>query len=196
MITIGMDVGREHDPAALAVLHSRDFRPDSHRPIWKVLDVGNIELGTEYTQLAHTAADLAADFHHAGFPTVLAVDATGIGGAVVELARRRQPDVHLAAVTISGGHTLSRTDDHDYTVGKHRLTEVLQVALEQGGLRLPDTNGTYELHQQLANFARVPTGTGHVRHEASTGHDDLVLALELALWAGDALHDEYAGVTP
>lgn len=196
MITIGMDVGREHDPAALAVLHSRDFRPESHRPIWKALDVGNVALGTEYTQLAHTAADMAADFHHSGFPTVLAVDATGIGGAVVELARRRRPEVHLAAVTISGGHVLSRTDEHDYTVGKHRLTEVLQVALEQGGLRLPDTDGTHELHKQLANFSRIATTQGYQRHVAATGHDDLVLALELALWAGDTLHDEYAGASP
>lgn len=196
MITIGLDVGRENDPAALAVLHARDLRPESHRPIWKALDVGNIALGTAYTDLAHTAADMAAEFHHAGFPVVLAIDATGIGGAIVELARRRRPEVHIAAVTISGGHVLSRTDEHDYTVGKHRLTEVLQVALEQGGLRLPDTDGTHELHQQLAAFSRQRTPSGYTKHEAASGHDDLVLALELALWIGDAMHDEYSGATP
>ncbi|MBB3665950.1 hypothetical protein FB384_004909 [Prauserella sediminis] len=194
MISIGLDVGREHDPAALGVLHSGDPRPNSHRPHWSVLEIGNIELGTEYLDLAKMATSLAGAFHAAGHQTVLSIDATGIGAAVVEMARRNRPGLHICAITIGSSRTLARTDEHDYTVGKHRLTETLQVALEQSGISLPDSDGGVATMDQLRRFARRPTRSGYHKHEAASGHDDLVLALELALWTGDTLHDEYAGV--
>ncbi|MCI2421135.1 hypothetical protein MOQ72_27195 [Saccharopolyspora sp. K220] len=123
-------------------------------------------------------------------------DAIGIGRAVVELARQAAPsELHLVAVTIGAGRALTRHGDNDLVVGKHRLTEVAQVALEQAGLLLPDTPGAYELHRQLGQFNRRRTRSGYQRHEAAgRQHDDLVLALALALWTGDLMHDQQAGV--
>lgn len=194
MISVGLDVGKEQDPAALCVLHSGDLRPGSHRPSWTVLEIGNLPLGTDYTDLAVMATGLAGAFHDGGHPTVLSIDATGIGGAVVELARRQRPDLHICAIAIGSGRTLSRPGNHDYVVGKHRLTEVLQVALEGQALRLPNSAGGAATVDQLRQFARRPTRTGYQKHEAARGHDDLVLTLELAVWTGDTLYDEYAGV--
>ncbi|MBA8929523.1 hypothetical protein BC739_006741 [Kutzneria viridogrisea] len=197
MISIGMDVGRERDPAALAVLHSAGPRPGSHRPCWDALDVGNLPLGTSYTALAQRAVSLAREFADAGWPVVLTLDATGIGAAVHELAVAAAPELHIVAVTIVAGSTVRHTGPDTYSVGKHRLTEVVQVALQQRGLSLPDTPGVQELRGQLGRFIAKPRPGGYQRHEAAgAGHDDLVLALALALWTGDALHDQHAGVTP
>lgn len=193
MISIGLDVGRENDPAALAVLHTTGTRPGAHRPAWTALDVGNIPLGTPYQDVARRATSLARDFQQAGYPVVVTIDATGIGSAVVELARDQAPGLHIIAVTIGAGRTLTHHGPDQYTVGKHRLTETLQVALEQRGLTLTDTAGARELTEQLRRFARKPRRGGYARHEAGHGHDDLVLALELAVWTGDALHDQHAG---
>lgn len=196
MIVIGLDVGKENDPAALAVLHAAGLlRPDSHRPKWSVLSVGNLELGTPYQELANQVVELGTELSVAGYPVVIVIDATGIGAAVVELARDAGPDLHIVAVTIGAGRTLNHAGPDTYTVGKHRLTEVLAVALQQRGLDINASAGTDELRTQLARFARKPTRTGYARHEATTGHDDLVLCLELALWAGDTLYDQHAGVT-
>jgi hypothetical protein len=196
MISVGLDVGKKNDPAALAVLHTTGTRPDSHRPAWTCLEVGNLPLGTPYEQIAIRAVDLGRDFAAAGYPVVLTIDTTGIGDAVVELARAKDTELHIVAVTIGAGRVLTHTAPDDYTVGKHRLTDVLAVALQQGGLVLPDTAGGRLAGQQMARFVAVPTATGYHRHEASAGHDDLVLALELGVWTGDSLYDQVAGVGP
>jgi hypothetical protein len=195
MITIGLDVGKEQDPAALAVLHTHgELRPHSHRPRWAALSIGNIELGTKYAELARTVVDLGREFSTAGYSVVVVIDATGIGAAVLELARTAAPELHIVAVTISGGRVLSHAGPDDYVVGKHRLTETLQVALQQQGLAVPDTDGTHAFREQLSRFVTKRTRTGYQQHEAATGHDDLVLATELALWAGDTMFDQHAGV--
>lgn len=218
---MGLDVGKEQDPAALAVLRSTGrLRPDSPRPVWDVVEVGNIPLGTAYQQLADATVELADDFVRAGYPVMLTIDATGVGAPVVEMARRRarelceqhtpagaaEPaaEVHVVAVSICGGQAARLTGADEYTVGKHTLTEVLQVALEQQGLVLPrDSGGTLTAGaaafvRQAEKFGRKrDPRTGYERHEAAGGgHDDLVLATELALWTGDTLHDQQAGVAP
>lgn len=200
MIALGMDVGREHDPAALAVLHGQYRRPGSHRLAWRLLEIGNLPLGTDYLDLATQIADLATDFTTAGYSTVTSIDATGIGAAVLELARGQAPAEQIYGVTITGGHSLGTQSATDFTVGKHRLTEVLQVALEQEGLTFDehaDPDGIAAFRRQLAQFRSSPSRTGsYQRHEAARGHDDLVLAAELALWTGDAMADEAAGIRP
>lgn len=200
MISIGMDVGRENDPAALAVLRSGELRPDSHRPRWDLLSIGNIPLGTPYQRLADIAVGLGLEFEMAGYPTVLTIDATGIGAAVVELARTAAPSLLIVAVTIGAGRALTHSGAAEYTVGKHRLTECLQVAVQQHGLVVTDaaagTPGAVAFAQQLGQFVRKPNGRGYEQHEAATGHDDLVLAAELGLWTGDAMFDQQAGVAP
>lgn len=197
MISLGLDVGKEHDPPALAALHATGLPPEGgHRPFWDVLEVGNLPLRLPYREIAARAVDLGRVFAGAGFPVVLTIDATGVGGPVVELAREQAPELHIVALTIGSGRALTHQAPDDYVVGKHRLTEVLQVALQQHRLHLPDTDGAREAGEQLRRFTSVPTATGYQRHEAATGHDDLVLSLELAVWTGDALHDQAAGVAP
>jgi hypothetical protein len=195
VISIGVDIGRKNDPAAVAVLQTDDLRPGSHRPLWRGLDLGNIKIGTTYTMLGDIIAGLGLEFATAGYPVVVTVDATGVGAPVLERARDRAPDLHIIGVTISAGRALSQNGPDDYTVGKHRLTEVLQVALQQRGLVLADTPGAKLFGEQLRAFVAKPTASGYHRHEAAgDGHDDVLLAAELALWAGDTMFDQMAGV--
>lgn len=200
MISIGLDVGREHDPAALAVLASAGALAGSHRPAWRLLEIGNLALGTDYLDLAEQAADLAGEFTQAGYATVLAVDATGIGAAVLEMARRSAPTERIYGVSITAGMSLSRTGPEHLSVGKHRLTDTLATALEHDRLTIDehaDADGVREFRSQLARFVAKPRAgkPAYHKHEAATGHDDLVLAVELALWLPDAMADEHAGVS-
>lgn len=196
MISIGLDVGKERDPAALSVLLADGLRPNSHRPRWRALNIGNVELGTSYQLLADTTVNLANDYRAAGYPVVVTVDATGVGAPVLELMRSAAPELHIVAITISSGRTLRLAGPDHYVVGKHRLTEMLQVALEQRGLELPEgTTPQDELYKQIAGFRKHTNPSGYERHEAEAGeHDDLVLSTELSLWTGDTMHDEQAGV--
>lgn len=197
MISIGLDVGRENDPAAVAALTTNGQRTDSHRPVWTALEVGNLELGTPYRALAELVCDLASEFGGSGFPAVVTVDATGIGAAVLEQCADYAPDVHVVGVTIVAGYALNHTGPDSYSVGKHRLTDTLQTAMQHRGLVLPDSDGGRMLGEQLRDFVRKPQASGYVKHEAKgSGHDDLVLATELALWTGDTLHDQQAGIAP
>lgn len=196
MISIGLDVGQKNDPAAVAVLHTTGPRPESHRPHWEALCVRNLPLGTPYRKLATHLVAVARDFTAAGYAVVATVDATGIGAAVLEYARAEDPRLHIVGVTIGAGRALEHAGPDDYVVGKHRLTEVLQVALEQRGLTVVDADESRHLGAQLRAFTRKPTASGYERHEADHGHDDLVLALELAIWTGDLMHDQHAGVAP
>lgn len=198
MISIGLDVGREHDPAALCVLRSGTPPHGGHRPAWHVLDIGNIPRGTDYTDLAAQAAGLTLEFADAGYDAVLTIDATGIGAAVVELARKQAPEQRIYAVTIGAGRSLTSSGGGDFTVGKHRLTEVLQVAMERSRLTIDEQaspDGVGEFQRQLGRFVRKPGKRGYQKHEAAKGHDDLVLAVELAMWTGDAMADDAAGVS-
>lgn len=197
VICIGLDVGREHDPAALAVLVSTDTPSPSHRPTWSILDVGNVARGTDYTDLVEMVTELHDEFVAAGYTTTLTIDATGIGAAVVEMAQKRIPEQRVYAVTIGSGMTLVSHGDR-ITVGKHRLTEALQVAVEQSRISVDDgasPDGVRELNEQMRSFSSKPgRRPGYQRHEAARGHDDLVLAVELALWTGDSMADQAAGV--
>jgi hypothetical protein len=198
MISIGLDIGREHDPAALAVLMSSTTRPASHRPLWRAVSISTIPLGTSYRLLAETTVNIANEFQETGQAVVVTVDATGVGSPVIETMREIAPTLHIVGVKIAGGRSRSMQGPDDYVVGKHLLTEVLQVALEQHGIEWPPgTTEHDELHKQMASFVTKTTATGYQRHEAAgDGHDDLVLATELALWTGDTMADELAGVTP
>jgi hypothetical protein len=62
----------------------------------------------------------------------------------------------------------------------------VSAALAERQLRCdPSAAGAETLRSELSTVIPKWKRTGHVRYEASAGHDDTVLALALALLAGD-----------
>lgn len=97
------------------------------------------------------------------------VDSTGTGDALVEDLQRRG-DMQVLGFTFSNR---SRQD----------LLEGLALAIQEGSISFPDsrtTDGKGSLRDELEAFEFVYTTQG-VRYEVSSGSDDLVMALALAV---------------
>lgn len=183
---IGCDVGQVRDPAALVVLLPRGGLACG----WLVAESRRLPLGTSYTDLV-TALDTqlsqlaALDLH-----PVAAVDATGVGRVIVELARARGRDI--IGVTATGGHRVRsaapRPDSRgagrgprDITVPQAGLVGVLSAGLESGRLTL--AADTQHLQAELAALTRRGR-----RVEAARGHhDDLAYACAIGLTVAQLL---------
>src|SRR5580704_16726625 len=94
----------------------------------------------------------------------------------------------LCPVVIGGGHTVSRDADLTYRVAKVQLVSVLQAMLSSHRLKivtgLPETG---ILVAELKTFSAKITAAGNERYEAlrERDHDDMVLAVMLALWLAE-----------
>jgi hypothetical protein len=122
-----------------------------------------------------------------------AVDATGLGLGLAEtLAEAGLP---VLLVTIVPGWRVMMDGDR-IVAGKAWLVGRVAAALSERQLRCdPSAAGAETLRSELSTVIPKWKRTGHVRYEASAGHDDTVLALALALLAGD-VHDRQAQGIP
>ncbi len=123
-------------------------------------------------------------------PPYLVVDQTGVGRPVVDMLRAAE--LSPVAVTITGGDAVSR-DGQDYRVPKRDLVSVVQVLLQSDRLKiaraLPEAS---TLTSELLAFKVSINLRGHDSYGNDAGqwrenpHDDLVLAVALACWYGEA----------
>ncbi len=139
-----------------------------------------------------------------GKPT-LAIDATGVGAPVVDLFKRERINANLKPIQIVGGSNIS--EEFGMTrVPKRDLVSVVQVALQNRTLKIASELGEAEtLARELQNFTVKITDSANDVYGAwrEGTHDDLVLAVALALWiANRPVHipqepigssEEYAG---
>jgi hypothetical protein len=119
-----------------------------------------------------------------GGEVALAVDATGVGAAVVDMLRRS--GLTFDAVTITGGDTETQSGWYDWRVPKRDLVGGLQVLLQSGRLKIArQLEHAQTLKAELLNFrVKINLITAHDSYEACRegDHDDLVLAAALAAW--------------
>src|SRR5579864_8490831 len=176
--TIGEDLGQSSDPTAIAVV--RRVQPDEEiRPIYEVPHLERLPLGTTYPGvIAHTKRLLTRPPLHRA---ELVIDYTGVGRPVFDmfLASGLSP----IGVSITGGDAVSN-EGLVWHVAKIVLVSQLQALLHDGRLRilntLPDAT---VLKAELQDFKAEVTDLGNWKFGARSGkHDDLVLALAIALW--------------
>ncbi|MBT8401861.1 MAG: hypothetical protein KJO98_15405 [Rhodothermia bacterium] len=140
-------------------------------------------LGDSYVRIADRVVAVAGSPSLDGKSLRITVDATGVGRAVIDLMRER--GLNITAVTITGGDAVSR-QGWDLRVPKRDLISTMQVLLQNGQLRIPATLDLRDvLTHEMQNFkVKLSAETGHASYEhwRSSEHDDLVLALALALW--------------
>jgi hypothetical protein len=114
----------------------------------------------------------------------LAVDATGVGAPVVEMLRAARLGCALTPVTITSGEREHQTGAMCH-VPKRDLMAGVQVLLEGGRLRVARGMAeTGALVKELMDVQITQRGIGGVRigAEGAGKHDDLVIALALAVW--------------
>jgi hypothetical protein len=190
MFYSGNDLGQAADFTTLVVteqiplaapLPRRRYRYDvRHIQVW--------DLGTDYTVIAD---DIAALFQRKPLTySRLAVDFTGVGRPVFDQLRAAKVQAHMTPILITGGAKVTEdADDRSLHVPKRDLVGTL-VALMQSDL--------VKVAEKIPHLARLKKELGDFKTKISRKsaseqfgawsdgqHDDIVLALMMAVWLGE-----------
>ena len=180
---VGVDLGQRECFTAVAVVErsqERELAKDwiTYEELWipdppkfAVRHLERIRLGTSYVEVVQRIRSLMLRDELRG-RSRLVVDATGVGGPVVDLFRKEGLPCDLMPVLSTSGREES-SGKGVWSAPRQDLVQGLRVMLEQGKLeissRLPEAQ---RLVEELVSFDR---GQGT--------HDDLVSALAMATWA-------------
>jgi hypothetical protein len=190
---VGLDLGRPSEPTALAVLGrptvTRDHPPQS-RPGYLLRHLHRFPPGTPYPQVLTEVRKLLQSSPLAG-QTWLLADYTGAGWPVQMLiAQGLQTTVtcSYSPVMLTAGGTGVPAGRGGLAVPKADLVGTLQVLLQTRRLQIANqleeaATLTRELAAYRPKAKLEPTDAIAWREGA---HDDLVLAVGLAAWAGEA----------
>jgi hypothetical protein len=197
MFSIGVDLGQRRDYSAVAVVERVKrvqcgfdavhwaWREKDCADEWVVRHLERMPLGTPYTAVTARIVELARNTKLRG-ERQLVVDATGVGMPVVDMLRAAQPGCGIAAVWITGG-LAERFDGKVWHVPKLELLARLQTLLETKRLRIAERMreaGTLGRELLDIKSARRASGRLKVGAEGAGEHDDLALAVALAVWPG------------
>jgi len=174
---VGVDLGQKRDHTAVAVVER-----GTH---YYVRHLDRMPLGTPYPGVVARVLEMVQDDELRG-RCALVVDGTGVGTPVVDLLREARLGCELAAVTITGGERESQNGSV-WSVPKRDLIAGVQLVLEQGELRIArELREAGALVRELLDMRMTMADGGRVRlgADGSREHDDLVIALALAVWRG------------
>jgi hypothetical protein len=162
-------------------------RPESRGSDWRyqARHIERFPLGTPYPEICRRVVTLFAEPPLAR--SVLAVDQTGVGQAVVEMLMEARPNCTIQPILITSGHNVTR-DDGVWHVPKKELVSVLQILLQTRRLAIAKQLPLAEvLATELQNFRVKITLHATEVFEAwrDSDHDDLVLALAMAAWIAE-----------
>jgi hypothetical protein len=194
---LSADLGQSTDPTALCALNHRvvpldEWKQDDKAEVWRqgktehfdVRHLQRLPLGMPYPeQVQHVANVLARP------PLTSAkfvVDETGVGRAVADIFDRAglKPD----RVTITAGLETTQHGAYSWHVSKTQLISALDARLHTGELKIAaELSEAGALQEELLDSRRKVSEAGRATWSARVGaHDDLVLAVAIALWR--ALH--------
>jgi len=117
----------------------------------------------------------------------LIIDQTGVGRPVFDIAL--QAGLNAIGLTITGGDAVTWVNRTTVRVAKRQLASTLHAVVLTKRLEIARSMPYADtLTSELLTFGSKITDSANDIYEGREGaHDDLVLALALALWAGEAL---------
>lgn len=170
----GLDLGQAQDYTALAIVEKTQIALGYH-----IRHLERFPLGTTYTDQVQRVIRVMQRIPD----TPLVIDQTGVGRAVYDLFKKS--GLSPIGVSIHGGDKATH-DGGIWKVPKRDLVAALTVAFQNGELKiassLPEAT---TLIKELQNFrVKIDPKTAHDSYEAwrEGDHDDLVLAVALAVW--------------
>jgi hypothetical protein len=178
---VGLDLGQARDYTAIVVAEKVEAEDGEEYE----LHLRHLErfLDRRYPEVVEHVSGLMGSRELRG-DAALAVDATGVGAAVVDMLRRA--GLIFDAIIITAGDTETQSGWYDWRVPKRDLVGGLQVLLQSGRLKIARSLAHAEtLRAELLNFrVKINVATAHDSYEAwrEGNHDDLVLAAALAAW--------------
>lgn len=189
---VGVDLGQAHDPTAVCVVErisswwytTPKAQRTEHLPTkYHVRHLERLKLETPYpAQIAHIRSLLKREPLVSQEPTV-ALDYTGVGRPVFDMFKAARVP-RLLGINITSGLTPEPTAV-GWSVPKVELVSNVQAMLHAGHLKiareLPEAGA---LLRELQDFRVNFTTAGNATFGAREGmHDDLVLALAIAVFA-------------
>jgi hypothetical protein len=184
----GLDLGQRNDHSAIALLDLVENTSNQRDPVsWEFIKTTNFRLrglhrfplGTAYTEiprLVRTAIITPPPGHFGRqINTTLAIDGGGPGLPVIEMIRKEKMPCSILPAIITGAGMGSRLGGGLYSVPRRELVTLLRLALETRKLIFPaDLPLRDELKEELMH---IDSAGGQ------TKHDDMAIAIALALWA-------------
>lgn len=175
--TVGVDLGQSRDPTAIAVVRKLNTAP---KPLFQVGHLERLPLGTPYPGVvSHVARMLSRP--PLKDKAELVIDFTGVGRPVFDMFIGQ--GISPIGVTITAGEATSN-EGLIWRVSKIILISRIQALLHDGRLKIhKDMPDAAALINELQDFRADVTDSGYWKFGARAGkHDDLVLALAIALW--------------
>jgi len=192
-LILGLDLGQRKDYSALCVVQ-REFRPSGERH-YGLRYLKRWPLGTGYPEIL---SDLATLLRNPIFDQPkLAVDITGVGLGVFDFVKQSGlPVIHRPILITAGSHVTNEAGC--YHVPKKELVSVLQVLLQSRRLRVANIPERELLVKELLQFKVKVSTAGNESFEAwrERDHDDLVLAVAMALWLGEREKGSFGSYVP
>lgn len=186
---VGVDFGQARDYTAICTLKKNHLAQP--KPTYDLIHLERAR-GVPYPEIVSQVRMLMQriDDMRPQPKLELVVDGTGVGQAVVDLLRDAELPGQLTSVVIHGGDAVTKDGDVS-RVPKRLLAGTVQVMLQTRRLGISDQLALHSvLVAELANFKAKINNRGHATFEAGddwrdNAHDDLVLAVALALWKGE-----------
>jgi hypothetical protein len=181
---LGLDLGQAKDFTALVILEKHGA--DKHTAQYRARHLQRYELGTSYPAIVADVAKLLRQGVFQNKHPTLAIDGTGVGAPVVDLFKKERLPATLRPIIITGGDQVTR-EAGVTRVPKRDLVGVVQVMLQTARLKIAaELPEAATLTRELQDFQVKITDAANDTYGAwrEGTHDDLVLALALALWTG------------
>lgn len=198
-LVFGLDLGQTSDPSALSAIKRQPSRLEgestSYRGLIHQLDIVHLErypLGTSYPNIVSQVAGRLSKLPEGTQRPLMAVDATGVGRAVVDLFIDAKLPVDLYPVTITAGNQARKDKWNEtsfiaYWVPKIDLVSIIQAGLGTGLLKVvPGLPLAELLRSELVNFRmKVSKHANEIFNAREGAHDDLVLSVAMAAWLAE-----------
>jgi hypothetical protein len=195
---MGLDLGQLSDPSALGIIEVGLRVTDTYDLVagYDLRYLERYPLRTSYPEIVRSVRTLYYRLP-AGLRW-LVLDSTGVGRPVVDMFS--EAGVPTTNVTITAGmQALHRPEEpNEFHVPKRDLVAAVQKALRTRSLRMSAALAEVDtLQTELGNFELKISQAGHDSYGAWRGgtHDDLVLALAVALWYAQQILPLDSGVT-
>ena len=189
-VWIGVDLGQRRDSSAIAVVErvweraaTHDFLSTGLDGQWwfRVRILERLRLDTEYPDVVERVRQIA-ELPGIRENRTIVVDGTGVGAPVVDLLRRARLGCMIVPIIITGGVQPSTALRNGYeSVPRSELLTAMQVLAQLGRLKIATRCKYAEaLRREMLELKLAASAQ---RGEA---HDDLALAVALALWKARA----------
>jgi hypothetical protein len=188
---VGLDLGQVSDFSALVILERRGNTPKDYTFDCKFLK--RWELRTPYPKIVDDCVKIVNNpqlTQNVRDPTFLSIDSTGVGMPIADLFRRAPMKAHLVPVYITSGTDVTRDGDVR-RVPKRILVANTAIAVQSGKLQISKKLSLADtLISELQNFKAKFSNAGNDTYGAGSdwrenSHDDILLALSIALWTAN-----------